>query len=189
MLTPPRHLIPYSAYTSGICRGPCKPDFYCGAFHLSDLDTDLDCRYSVYFTGHTDFDCGLFCLHDLDTLILTIEFCALKGAHGGYDRSTGDDYSLTPDPTSGFSRGLCLLNLYETDYSSLYYFFHSDGKKRWQFSVKDGDIHKLSIILNLEFWNFNPEAQAGQTSEYWIELAKDPKGYKMQVEKVPLLIF
>ena len=104
MLTPPRHL---TQYTSGICRGPCKLDFYCGLFHLSDLDTDLDCRYSVYLTGHTDFDCGLFRFPDLDTPILTIEFCALNGAHSGCDRSTGDAYSLTPDPTSGFSRNTC----------------------------------------------------------------------------------
>ena len=90
MLTPPRHL---TQYTSGICRGPSKLDFYCGLFHLSDLDTDLDCRYSVYLTGHTDFDCGLFRFPDLDTPILTIEFCALNGAHSGCDRSTG---MLTP---------------------------------------------------------------------------------------------
>jgi hypothetical protein len=107
MLTSPRHLTPY---TSGICRGKCKPDFYCGLFHLSDLDTDLNCRYSVYLTGHTDFDCGLFRLPDLDTPILTIEFCALYGTHGGCNRSTGDAYSLIFDPTSGFSRGPCLLN-------------------------------------------------------------------------------
>jgi hypothetical protein len=79
-------------------------------FLLPDLNTDLDCGYSVYLTGHTDFDCGLFRLPDLDTPILTIEFCALNGAHGGCDRSTGDAYSLTPDPASGFSRGPCLLN-------------------------------------------------------------------------------
>jgi hypothetical protein len=53
----------------------------------------------------------------------------------------------------------------------------------WQFGVKDGDIHKLNIILNLEFLIFDQEAYAGQTSEYWKEIAKDPKGYKMQVEK------
>jgi hypothetical protein len=109
MLTSPRHLTPY---TSGICRRLCKPNFFCGLFHLPDLDMDLDCwyMYSVYLTGHIDFDCGLLRLPDLDTSILTIEFCALNGAHGGCDRSTGDAYSLTPDPTSGFSRGPCLLN-------------------------------------------------------------------------------
>ena len=68
MLTPPRHL---TLYISGICRGPCKPDFYCGLFHLPDLDTDLDCGYSVYLNGHTDFDCGLFRFPDVDTPILT----------------------------------------------------------------------------------------------------------------------
>ena len=108
MLTPPRHL---TQYTFGICWGPCKLDFFCGLFHLFDLDTDLNCRYSVYLTGHTDFDCELFRFPDLDTPILTIEFCALNGAHSGCDRSTGDAYSLTPYPTSGFSRGTCLLNI------------------------------------------------------------------------------
>ena len=33
--------------TSGISRGLCKPYFYCGLFHLPDLNTD----FSVYFTG------------------------------------------------------------------------------------------------------------------------------------------
>jgi hypothetical protein len=65
------------------------------------------------------------------------------------------------------------------------------GKNRWQFGAKDcdRDIHKLNIIQNLEFWNFYQEAYAWQTSEYWKEIAKDPKGYKMQVEKVPFQIF
>jgi hypothetical protein len=49
MLTPRWHL---TQYTSGICRGPCNPDFYCGLFHLPDLDTDLDCGYPVYLTRH-----------------------------------------------------------------------------------------------------------------------------------------
>jgi hypothetical protein len=80
-------------------------------FHLPDLDTDLDCGYSVYLTRHTDFDSGLFRFPDVDTSILTIEFYAINGAHGGCDQSTGDAYSLTPDPTSGFSRGACLPNL------------------------------------------------------------------------------
>jgi hypothetical protein len=74
-----------SPYTSIICRSPCKPDFYCGLFHLPDKDTDLDCEYSIYLTGHTGFHCGLFRFPDLDTPILTIEFCALNGAHGGCD--------------------------------------------------------------------------------------------------------
>jgi hypothetical protein len=50
-------------------------------------------------------------------------------------------------------------------------------------------IHQLNIILNLHFQNFNQVAHARQTPEYWIEIAKDPKGYKTQVEKVPFLIF
>jgi hypothetical protein len=53
---------------------PCKPDFYCGLYHLHDLDTDLHCRYSVYLTGHTDFDCGLSRFPDLDTPSLTTEW-------------------------------------------------------------------------------------------------------------------
>jgi hypothetical protein len=134
MLTPPRHL---TQYTSDICRGPRKPDFYCGLLHLPDLDTDLECRYSVYLTRHTDLDCGLFRFPDLDTPILTIEFFVSNGAYGGCVRSTGDAYSLTPDPTSGLSRGPCLLNfldlylygIYETDHCSLYYFFILMGKK------------------------------------------------------------
>jgi hypothetical protein len=62
-------------------------------------------------------------------------------------------------------------------------------KKRWQFGVKNGDIHTLNIVLNQEFWNFNQEAHAGQISEYWIEIAKYPKGYKTQMEKEPFWIF
>jgi hypothetical protein len=175
MLTPPRHLTPY---TSIICRGPCKPDFYCGLFHLPDLDTDLDCGYSIYLTGHTDFDCGLFRFPDLYTPILTIEF----GAYGECNQSTGDAYSLTPDPTSGFSGGPCLLNFLDLyfirdlwDWSLfVILLFHSDGKK--DDSLVSKTLCKLNIILNLEFWNFNQEAHTGQTSEYWIEMhvAKDP---------------
>jgi hypothetical protein len=55
-------------------------------------------------------------------------------------------------------------------------------EKRRQFGVTDGHIHELNIILNLKLRNFNQEAHTGQTSEYWIETAKDPKG-KIQVEK------
>jgi hypothetical protein len=129
MLTPSRHL---TRYTSGICRGPCNPDFYCGLFHLLDLDTHLDSRYSVYFNGHNDFDCGLFRFPDLDTPILTIEFCALNGAHGGCDRSTGDAYSLTPD-SSGVrvcpTFSICI-NFIRDLWDWLLFvilFFHSDG--------------------------------------------------------------
>ena len=95
MLNPPRHL---TLYTSGICRGPCKPDFCCTLFHLPDLDTILDLRFFVYFTGHTDFDCGLFRFPDF----------SVNGAqYGGCDQSTVDAYFVTPGPTSGFSRGPC----------------------------------------------------------------------------------
>jgi hypothetical protein len=136
------------------------------------------------WSRHTDFDYWIL-------------ICALNRVYGRCERSTGDAYSLTPDPTSGFSKGPCLLNFLNLyfirdlwDWSlSVILFFHSDGKKKWQFGVKDGDIHKLNFILNLEFWSFNKKAHAGQASEYWIEIAKDPKSYKMQVEKLPSLIF
>jgi hypothetical protein len=145
MLTPPRRLTPY---TSGNCRGPCKPDFYCGLFHLPYLD--LDCGYSVYLNGHTDFDCKLFRFPDLDTPILTIQFCALNGAHGGCDWSTGDAYFLTPDPTFRFSRvcvcsifWICIsYGIYETDNCSLYYFFILMGKK------DDSLVSKTVIYIN-----------------------------------------
>jgi hypothetical protein len=94
------------------CRGPCKPDLYCWLFHLPDLDTDLDCGFFVYLTGHSDYDCGLFCFPDLETPILTTDFCNWNEAHGGHNRSTGDAYSFqAPDPTSGLFRGPCLSNI------------------------------------------------------------------------------
>jgi hypothetical protein len=86
MLTPRRHLTPH---TSSISRGLCKTDFYCGLFHLPDLDTDLDCGYSVFLTGQTDFDYGVFRFPDVDTPILTIEFCALNGAMAGVTSRQG----------------------------------------------------------------------------------------------------
>ena len=189
MPTPLRHL---TLYTPGICRGSCKPDFYCGLFHSPDLDTDLDCRYSVYLTGHTDFDCGLFHFPD-DTSILTIEFCSLNGAHSRCDQSTGDAYSLTPDPTSGFFRGACLTKLRDL------YFIHTGfiglitvryisilfWRKRDDSLVSFTAIY----ILNLEFWNFNQKPYTGLASEYCIEIAKDSKGCKIHLEKVPFLIF
>jgi hypothetical protein len=88
-----------------------SPIFSIDFFHLPDLHTDFDCGYSIHLTGHSDFDCGFFRFPNLHTPNLTVEFCALNGAHGGCNRSTGGAYSLTPDPTSGFSRGLCLLNV------------------------------------------------------------------------------
>jgi hypothetical protein len=78
---------------------------------------------------HTDSDCVLIRFPDLDTSILTIEFFVSNGAHGGCVRSTGDAYSLTSDPTSGFSRGPCLLNFLDLYLirdlwdCSLHYFF------------------------------------------------------------------
>jgi hypothetical protein len=147
MLTPPKHLTPYISIIWG---GPCKPDFYSRLFHLPDLDTDLDCGYSVYLSGHTDFDRGFSRLPDLDTPILTIEFCTLNVTHGGCDRSTGDAYSLTPDSTSGFSRGPCLHNFLD-----LYFIrdlwdgsllitalFHSDGKRDYSL------VSKTEIYIN-----------------------------------------
>jgi hypothetical protein len=49
---------------------------------------------------------------------------------------TGDAYSLTPDPTSGFSNGPWLLNFLDLYFMqdslaykfALYCFFHSDGE-------------------------------------------------------------
>jgi hypothetical protein len=41
-------------------------------FHLPNLDTGLDCGFSVLLTGYTDFDCGFFRFSDLDTPILTM---------------------------------------------------------------------------------------------------------------------
>jgi hypothetical protein len=66
MLTPPGHLIP---------RGPCKPDYYCGLFHLPNWILILTADFPVYRTRRTDFDSGLFRLPNLDTLILTTDFC------------------------------------------------------------------------------------------------------------------
>jgi hypothetical protein len=130
MLTPPKHLTPYISIIWG---GPCKSGFYSGLFHLPDLDTDLDCGYSVYLSGHTDFDCGLSRFPDLDTPMLTVEFCAINGALGGCDRSTGDAYRtpwhLILPPVSPGVRvctifWICIsYGIYETDHCSLYYFF------------------------------------------------------------------
>jgi hypothetical protein len=47
-----RRVWPVSAYpfaatdpSSGVSRGPCKPDFHCALFHVPDLGTDFDCRF------------------------------------------------------------------------------------------------------------------------------------------------
>jgi hypothetical protein len=42
--------------TSGFSKDPSKFEVYCGLVHLPDLDTDLDCGFSVYFTGYIDFN-------------------------------------------------------------------------------------------------------------------------------------
>jgi hypothetical protein len=73
--------------TSGISRGRCKLDFYCGLFHLPDLDT----YFRMQITGRTDLDCRLFRLPCRQT-DFDYRFLCLKWAHGGCDRSTGDTY-------------------------------------------------------------------------------------------------
>ena len=60
--------------TSGVSRGPCKPDFYCGLFHYLNWTLNLTADFSVNLTRHTDFDSGLFRLPNLDTLFLTTDF-------------------------------------------------------------------------------------------------------------------
>jgi hypothetical protein len=122
-------------------------------FHLPDLDTDFDCGYSVYLTGNTDFDRGLFRFPDLNTQILTIGILRLNEAHGGCDRSTGDAYSLTPDPTSGspwvrvcLIFCICILyGIYETDLTLfVILLFHSDEKKK----KDDSLVSKMAIYIN-----------------------------------------
>jgi hypothetical protein len=94
--------------TSGVSRGPRKPDFDCELFHYLNWTLILTADFSVYLTRRTDFDSGLFRLPDLDTLILTTDFYVKYGAHGGCDRSAGDAYSsMAPDPTSDIFRGPC----------------------------------------------------------------------------------
>jgi hypothetical protein len=86
--------------TSGVSRGPCKPDFYYGLFHYLSWTLIFTADFSVYLTSRTDFDSGLFRFPNLDTLILTTDFYVLYGVHGGCDRSAGDAYSsMAPDPT------------------------------------------------------------------------------------------
>jgi hypothetical protein len=89
-----------------VSRGPCKPDFHCGLFHLPDLCTDFDSGFSVYLAWLTDFDCWLFRLPNFDTLNLTTDIW--NGAHGGCDRSAEDAYSfVAPDSTFAFVEGPC----------------------------------------------------------------------------------
>jgi hypothetical protein len=60
--------------TSGVSRGPCKPDFYCGLFHFVNWTLILTADFSVNLTKRTDFDSSLFRLPNFDTLILTTDF-------------------------------------------------------------------------------------------------------------------
>jgi hypothetical protein len=60
--------------TSGVSRGPCKPDFYFGLFHYLNRTLILTADFSVYLTRRNDFDSGLFRFLNLDTLILTADF-------------------------------------------------------------------------------------------------------------------
>ena len=60
--------------TSGVNRGPCKADYYCGLFHCLDLTLILTADFSVYLTSRFDFDSGLFRFCNLDTLILITDF-------------------------------------------------------------------------------------------------------------------
>jgi hypothetical protein len=84
--------------TSGVSRGPCKPDFYCGLFHCLNWTLILTADFYVNLTRHTDFDNGMFRLPNLDTLILTTDFYVWYWTYGGCDRSAGDAYSsMAPD--------------------------------------------------------------------------------------------
>ena len=60
--------------TSGVNRGPCKADYYCGLCHCLDLTLILTADFSVYLTSRFDFDSGLFRFCNLDTLILITDF-------------------------------------------------------------------------------------------------------------------
>jgi hypothetical protein len=54
--------------TSGVSRGPCKPDVYCGLFHYLNWTLNLTRDFSVYLTRRTDCDSGfLFRLPNVDT--------------------------------------------------------------------------------------------------------------------------
>ena len=194
MPTPLRHL---TLYTPGICRGSCKPDFYCGLFHSPDLDTDLDLRifrllewthwfwlWVVQFPWyrHIDFDYWSLRLKIGHTAGVTSRQGMLTPWH-----------LILPPVSSGVhvctNLQICIsYRIYQTDHCSLYYYFIL-MKKRWQFGVIYSHIHKLNIILNLEFWNFNQKTPIGLTSEHWIEMANHSKGCIIQVEKVPFLIF
>jgi hypothetical protein len=133
--------------------------------------------------------CELFRFPDLKTPILTIKFCTWNGAHGEYDWSTlrgcllllgtwsylwfhqGSVFALF----SGFVFHMGFMRLFTARYITLSFWW---GKR--EFGVKDGHIHKLNIIQNFEISIKRP------TSDNWIEMmeiAKDPKGHKIQVEK------
>jgi hypothetical protein len=59
---------------SGVSRGPCGPEFYCGLFHYLNWTLVMTADFSVCPTRRTNFDSGLFRLPNLDTLILTTDF-------------------------------------------------------------------------------------------------------------------
>ena len=69
--------------TSGVSRGPCEPDFYCGLFHYLNWTRILTADFSVYLTCRTDFDNGLFRFPNLDSPILTTDFTFDMGRTAG----------------------------------------------------------------------------------------------------------
>jgi hypothetical protein len=182
-----RHLIPC---TSGICS-------------LGSMQ-DRFLLWIVPFTWTRHwFGLRILCILDWTLLILTadcsvsliwthqfwlVTFAFEIGAHSGCNWWTGDAYPPSPPLGTWFTSSLPNLpDLYFIQglwdwslFAVLPYYY--DGK-RWQLGLMDGHIHKLNIILNLKLWNFNQKGHAGQTSEYWIEISKDPKGYKIQIEK------
>jgi hypothetical protein len=95
--------------TSGVFRGPCKPDFHCGLFHYLNWTLILTTEFSVYLTSELILtaDCSVYLIwtHWFWLLILRLIW-----GHGGCDRSAGDaNSSMAPVPTSDIHvfRGLC----------------------------------------------------------------------------------
>jgi hypothetical protein len=73
---------------------------------------------------------------------------------------------VSPGVRVGVIFWICIsYGIYKTDHCSLYYFFILMDK-RWQFGVKDGDIHKLNIILILEF--FEIQSRGPRWADIWI---------------------
>jgi hypothetical protein len=91
------HVISISlAYILLYFRGPCKPEFYYGLFHLHTyriLTPILTADFSFHLIWPTDFDCGLFRLPNLETLILITDFFAWNRVTVG---ATGQQGMLTP---------------------------------------------------------------------------------------------